>query len=286
MTIYIDSLFLTNFFMDSVILFITAIMCGFAIKPVRVFLVGGLSAVYGIFVFFPHLSFAYSALLRVGAAALFVYAAFGKSGYLRSFLTFMLVSVSMAGILLLLTQFTDFGVILGSAVSNCIMYMNVNPILMLFGCIALYFLMEVYRRMCIKNFTCDSLLVDFLLFYGGKSYKLTGLIDTGCELFEPLSGSPVIVADKKFFKDIENSEIKIYISTASGKCGLDMLLPEKIVSVGEWEIVPNVVLALSDNGFENERYNALINPAACRKIKKGRRQKENDGIKNSRLVKR
>ena len=283
LTVYIDSLFLINFFMNSVILFITSVMRGLDIKLIRILLSGVFSAFYGICIFFPDLSFMYSVFLRIGASMLMIYIAFGKKDFWHDFFVFLLVSSAMAGLFVALMHFTDLGVILGSVISNCIMYLNINPFIMLFGCISLYFMMEMYRRMCIKSFTCDNMLIDFELIYRGKKYKIRGLIDTGCELFEPISCSPVIVADKRIFKDFGESPIKIYIDTAAGKCGLDMLLPERIETCGNWKINQKTVIALAENGFENTRYNALINPAACSEINKERR-KNNEFIKNTELV--
>ncbi len=285
MTVYIDSLFLINFFMDTVILFITSVFRGFKTNTLRIFAAATVSAVYGVCIFFPDLAFVCGAFMKIAATCLIVYIAYGKSGFLRSLMMFWLVSAAAAGIILGLTVFTNFGTVLNSVISNLVMYMNINPLIMLLGCAVLYLLMEVYRRMCIRSFTCDKMLVDFCVYYMGREYKLVGLIDTGCELFEPLSGAPVIVADKRLFGSIAQDSAKIYIDTASGRCGLDMLLPEKIEARGNFYIDEKAVIALAENGFGGEaRYNALINPAACRNINKERRRTKNDGGKIKDLV--
>ena len=112
----------------------------------------------------------------------------------------------------------------------------------------------------------------------GKEYTVKGLIDTGCELREPLSGAPCIIVEKWVFEDIVLSGSKIKINTASGEAVLDMILPDRFeCNVKGTEILWDCVVVLCDNKLSDSgMYNALINPDAigCSKNKISKRCKD------------
>lgn len=265
MTVYIDALFLTNLFMDTVLLFLVSVLLG-EIKTKRIFITAVVSALYGTVMFFPQIDFMYCTFSKVIFTAFLIYVAFGKERYFKSLIYFTLVASALAGLLFSFSVCTSAGSVFQTVISNYVVYMNVNPLIMASGCVILYFLIEVYRRSCIKDFTCDRLLIDIDVTYFGRVFKLCGLVDTGCELYEPLSGAPVIVADKRVFGDMPDLP-EIFIETTSGKSSLGLILPEKIESYGKYDINNKTVVALASSGFGG-RYNALINPAACSEKKK------------------
>ncbi len=266
MTIYIDTLFLVNFFMDSVILFVTSCLTRERPYTLRLFVGAVLSAIYGSLMFLPNLSFLYGGVCKIIASFLFVIASFGyknKKSFIRSYLTFWLVTLLSGGIVFGISVWTDFGEVLQTVVSNGIVYMNVNPLLLISASGILYFLMEMYRRMCVRNFSKAKLYVDFVVTYMGKDYNLRGLIDTGCELFEPISGAPVIIVDREEVKDVSDIKHKIFANTTAGCAEFDMLIPEKIrSSTQQYVICESAVIAISDNPIGDGLYNALINPMA------------------------
>lgn len=271
LVIYADSLFLVNFFMDSVIIFAVFVLKHRRGSVLRVFFAAALSALYGTLMFFKELAFMYGVIGKLTVSVLTILVAF-RIKKLRIFLglwaTFWLVSVALGGTVLALSVFTDFGAAVNAAISNCVMYVNLNPILLLSGCALLYVLLEIYRRMCIRNFSREKIILPLTVRYLGEEYKLTTLIDTGCELREPLSGEAMLVAEKEIFKDASSAGQMVYINTASGRAELPMLFPESIdCESHEYEIGKFVPIALTNETFcEDGLYNSIINPDAVRKI--------------------
>ena len=182
--------------------------------------------------------------------------------------TFWLVSVALGGAVLALSVFTDFGTAVQTAISNCVVYVNLNPILLLSACVLLYILLESYRRMCIRNFSKEKIILPLTVWYLGEEYKLITLIDTGCELKEPLSGEPMLVAEKSIFKDVSLAGHMVYINTASGKAELPMIFPESIdCEKRGYEIGKIVPIALTNEPFcDDGLYNSIVNPDAIRGI--------------------
>ena len=267
MTVYIDSLFMTNFFMNSIIIFITSVMRRKQITALRLFIGALVSALYGTLIFFPELSFMYSAALKIIFSAVTVLIVMGGRGlrdFLISWMMFWFITVAAGGAVFAVSTLTDFGNIMQTMISNCVMYVQISPFILLGGCGVLYLLTEVYRRACIKNFTSDKFIVNLSVEYMGDVFEITGLVDTGCELTEPLSGAPVIVAERKYFRGIPESGSLIEINTASGEGTLELIFPEKIsCESSDVDIVYDTVIALTDSRLsEYNVYNAVINPAA------------------------
>ena len=267
MVIYADSLFLVNFFMDSVIIFAVFILKRRRGSVLRVFFAAALSALYGTLMFFKELAFMYGVIGKLAVSALIIAIAF-RIKKLQIFwglwATFWLVSAALGGTVLALSVFTDFGVAVQTAISNCVMYVNLNPILLLSACVLLYILLEIYRRMCIRNFSREKIILPLTVRYLGEEYKLTTLIDTGCELREPLSGEAMIVAEKGAFKGVSPTGQMVYINTASGKAELPMIFPESIdCESHEYEIGKFVPIALTNEHFcDDGLYDSIINPDA------------------------
>lgn len=271
LVIYADSLFLVNFFMDSAIIFAVFVLKHRRGSIWRVFFAAALSALYGTLMFFGELAFMYGAIGKLATSVLTVLIAF-RIKKLRIFFgvwaSFWLVSVALGGTVLALSVFTDFGTAVQTAISNCIVYVNLNPILLLSACAFLYMVLEIYRRMCIRNFSREKLILPLTVCYLGNEYKITALIDTGCELREPLSGEPMLVAEKGIFKDIALTGQMVYINTASGKAELPILFPESINCERlEYEIGKFVPIALTNESFcDDGLYNSIISPDAVREI--------------------
>lgn len=267
MEVYIDSLFLINLFMDTVILFIVSLLVCADVSGKRIFLGAALSAVYGAVMVFPRLAFLYGAVFKLIMSGILVFAAFGRCGvrrFLRIWAVFWLVSAVAGGIIFAMSVFTDFGAVMQTSAVNCVLYMNISPLLLAVGCAALYVLIEVYRRMCIRNFSRERIILKLNVRYLGKDYSLKGLIDTGCELTEPLSGAPVIIADKRIFCGIPEPGYRLCADTVSGRNSLDYIIPDRIDSADDGiKIEAGTIVALSEIRLSNNGiYNALINPIA------------------------
>ncbi len=267
MTVYIDSLFMTNLFMDFIIVFIMCIMRRKTIVPVRLLLASAVSALYGTLFFFPSLSFIYGAVFKIFFSVIPVLIS-GKLKGIKDFFVslsvFWIITGACGGIIFAISTMSNFGYVMQTMVSNCIMYVNISPITLGIGCALLFVLAECWRRNFIKAFTADKLIIELEAEFMGHRFRFAGLIDTGCELIEPLSGAPVIVAEKGIFKSIPLPDAQIKVVTASGEGSLRMLLPDVIKSKDEkYRFSRDIVIAVTDSRLSDYGiYEAIINPAA------------------------
>lgn len=273
LTVYIDSLFLTNFFMDTAILLSVYIFKRRHGTLFRILAGAIISAVYGTLMFFPLMAFAYGVIGKVIVSAVIVFVSFkvyGLRDFFCSLVMFWITSVICGGIILAISVFTDFGTVMQTTVSNCVMYIKLNPFLLIAGCVLLYLSVEFYRRAYVRNFSRDKIILPIKVVYGKNNYNLSVLIDTGCELIDPLSRDPAMVADKRVFKNLQSIEDKIYIKTASGKGELSLIFPDKIECKSRcFNIRDKTPIALSDNRFSYDGlYDAVINPMAVEEVTK------------------
>lgn len=264
MTVYIDILFMTNFFANSVIFFVASVISAKKVYPLRIFAASALSALYGCLMFFSPLKLVYGAFLKLCFGALFVLITFGKSSYLKSLLSFWIAAISFGGAVMTLSLLGDSSTTVKTLAESGVFYINVSPIIAPAGSIILYLLMELYKRMNIKNFSARRITLNLALTVLGTEYALTCLIDTGCELTDPLSGSPALIAEKSVFKDVAVTDGEIFVQTAAGGSLMPFFFPDDIYCKNkDLRISPHTPVVLSDRALcRDGRYNSLINPNA------------------------
>ena len=273
MTVYVDVLFLMDFFMDTVIIFITSIILKRYTKP-RYILFGAVTAsLYSVAVFVFGISFSASIIGKLLASAITVFLTFGRKNFVKSYVMFWFVTMFGGGVMLGLSILTNYAQVMQATVINCGIYLNMNPVLMAIGSIIMYSLAEFYRRMCIKNFCRDGMCIKLTAVFENTEISFVGLIDTGCELSDPLSGEVIILAYDKAFYNIPKTGYKIPIRTATGENDADLLMPKLISGKNEkYEIHGKYMIALTDKYLNRDgMYTALINPECVNEIKQNER---------------
>ena len=123
----------------------------------------------------------------------------------------------------------------------------------------------LYRRKDIVRFTVDCAVCML-----GESYPLKGFIDSGNRLVYKKTGSPVILcspsAAKKIFFKNDLSALALgdmEINTVAGKSFIKIYKLDKIVIYrGDApNIINNVVMGLSEVGFDNDRdFDLILSP--------------------------
>lgn len=268
MTIYIDVLFLLNLFMDTILLLISNFLLKKHIKTARLIIGAIFLSLYGSFMFFKEISILYSVFFKLAVSVVAVFIVFGKKQIIKNTLVFWIVTALCGGIVFALSVMTDFGRIMQASMSNFIVYLNVNPLLLSFGCVLLYVFAEGYRRVCIKSFSKDNYIIDISFIYMDSEYTVKTLIDTGCSLTEPLSNAPLLVVSKSRACGIVPTGAKVKSKSVGGYTELDLILPEKIISRDtRFELFSGTLVALSgiDIGEDN-LYEAVINPNAVTEV--------------------
>lgn len=268
MTIYIDVLFLLNLFMDTILLIISNFLLKKSIRTTRLMVGAIFLSLYGCFVFFREISIFYSAFFKLAVSAIAVFIVFGKKQIIKNTLVFWIVTAMCGGIVFAMSVMTDFGKIMQTSMSNFIVYLNINPLLLSFGCGMLYVFAEGYRRVCVKNFSKDNFIIDVSFIYMNSEYTVKTLIDTGCSLTEPLSDAPLLVVSKSRACGIVPTGAKIKSKSVGGYTELDLILPEKIICRDKrFELYSGTLVALSKNDIgQDGLFQAVINPSAVTEV--------------------
>lgn len=203
MNLYIDVLFAVNVWMNVGLLVLTGNCLKYRQKALRIFLgasVGGVSAcllaVCSGFSRWTELLFTY---FFVGPAMCL--AAFGKKGVLalcRQVLTLTVVSIFTGGFLNQLYFHTGVGYVMRELLTGKSAQGGSLPVLFLLAAVSFLAGKELIRFSdAIKR--DRAVLFSLALWRGERRIEVTALLDTGNRLYEPLTGKPVSIGEKKTF---------------------------------------------------------------------------------------
>lgn len=283
--VYADLLFLVNFSMDFLCLFVSARLLHRHSRMWRLLFAAALGGVYSVAVLFISLSGIYSVLLDLFACAVICFFAFGVNnggafGYFASTAVFFGVSVGTGGLMTAMYSLLNrMDLPLDSVREN-----GDGISVWLFGLLAV--ISGVAASIggdFFKTVSCDTIL-SIKIDYKGESVTLNGMTDTGNLLTDPISAKPVIVVDANYISllvgercaaaaahgDISNSAWEkgehliriIPISTASGSSVLCAFVPDKITLTlkskkgKERVIYPDALFAPSYLNFDIKRKTA------------------------------
>lgn len=211
-TIYPDVLVCVNMFIDYCILLAVQKFLHIKKKQYRL-IIGALTAsLFSLIIFFPHINAALNFLIKASSAALIIFITFGKCSklnYIKRVLTFLLISVCFSGIMTLIFLTLKPN---GLTIKNDVAYFDISPLALVFLTAFCYLIFLTVTKIIDKK-TAKSEIYKIQIIKNRTSMTFNGKIDTGCNLKEPFSGSPVIIAEKS-------------------------LLDEKVLSEADYRIIP------------------------------------------------
>lgn len=190
--IYLDVLLALNWFIDYLLLSVTARILRNPVRRWRIVVGALLGAASACLIFLPRMPTLLSLMIKLAAASLIVLTAFswlGIKAYLKQLLVFFVSSAAFAGIA---TAVWFFAAPAGFVVANGVVYYDVPPLLLVGLTVLSYLCIRLYDRFIRKKAPMDrefTLALDC----GGGEVRIRALYDTGLHLVEPFSGSPVAV---------------------------------------------------------------------------------------------
>ena len=270
MIVYIDVLFVINFILNYCILCISAWIRK---KVQRFYLVAAalFGALYSVCMFYPNLSVLYHMMFRLMFSVILVFIAFRPKKpkeLLQALLTFYIITFLFGGIVFAL--FMMFGGRLGGVIRNGVLYFDISFTTLLLLTVVSYTAIRLGMGYIVKKISREKVVVS-------------GLVDTGCTLRDPLNRRPVIVVESQSVKDIlpegfsdivrqPNTEafhtlteekIKVSLIPFHVLDGGGMLLgiqPDRIEINGKESAA---VLAIAESALSDDNsYAAIINPEA------------------------
>lgn len=187
-TIYIDRLFILNFICDYLILLGSARVCGVLLRRVRYAVAALFGAVYAVASVLPGFAFLTLLPIKLASGVLMALIAFAKEPkFWRCAAVFFAVSAVFGGTLWALS-------VQGGGMGNAV-YLPVSmPVLVLSFGIIYAALSLVFRRTAKSTGKAvHTVVIGFL----GHSVTLRALYDSGNCLYDPMTGSQVLIAGAK-----------------------------------------------------------------------------------------
>lgn len=271
--IYADILFIINLYITYFLLLFTCLVTKSTVKRVRLLLSSIISAFYSLIILLPGINDTVIALSRIPALALIILISFRRQGakqMLKLFLSFLLVNISFAGLMLLLWV---FGKPSNMYFNSGIIYFDIGVTQLIVTTAVCYFVLKaVHKLICFK--TPSDTMYDLEIFFDDKRYFCKSLLDTGNTLTDSFTGSPVIVVSKEVLKgltlpDLNNSDtltdysVKfrfILCNTVSGDGILPAFKPQKVrISAfkGSFE-TDRVMIAVTERRLKNGAFGAIL----------------------------
>ncbi|NLM49806.1 MAG: sigma-E processing peptidase SpoIIGA [Clostridiaceae bacterium] len=194
--VYVDVLFLVNFFANYIILFLTSKLAKIKPSYTRLFYGASVGALYAVCMFFPSLSPLYSIVSKFLFSLGLVAISFKIKDVILFFKVlgvFYFVSFALGGGAFFLLFFTGSGAKLGAFISNGILYINVPLYLLILSSFFVLILILVLSRFFKTIFRSENLLKDLRIQVLGEIVDIKAFIDTGNTLHDPITDSPVAV---------------------------------------------------------------------------------------------
>lgn len=260
--IYVDVLFIINFFITFLILQVTS---RFAKKEANVFrfvISSAFGGVYSFIIFVDSLNHIVLEVTKIFAGMIIVLIAF-KFYRVKNFFKVLFI--------FLVCNFLFLGIIVGIyfisksefiAINNSIIYFNISARGLLFAAFISYFLACIVVKMYNRKLASYE-IYTLVITNNDKEVTMFAFADTGNKLREPFSDSPVIIADSKKVKPlIENAKTRLIPASTINKNSLLLAFkPEKIVlkTANGKEVIEDAYIALSDE-INSDSFSAILNP--------------------------
>ena len=209
--IYIDVLFAVNLIINYVLLKTTCVFVTLKETRLRIAVGAFVGALYAVLIFFPDFSLLYTSIFKFMISMLIIATAFpfySFRSYIKAVIVFYLVSFAFGGCVLGVFYFSDIGSRIGAVYSNGILYFNFPWTVLLVSVLLFRISVKIFNVVSKKYYTTHSMKKKLLLYYDGKTAEVTALLDTGNSLIDPVSLSPVVVAEYKSIKTLFSSDIQ------------------------------------------------------------------------------
>lgn len=260
-TVYIDILFIENFFLDFFVLYITAFALGRRFSFMRASIASLVGAFYTCSLYISKFDFFENIIFKIMIMAFMLFIVFKiREVYdlIKCMLTFVFMNIILGGSIFLVNS---------SFFSEKEGIFHIKP--RYFGVIIGLFLILIFGNLIVvlvkKSMEQSLSKKELTLVYKNKKISLNTFSDTGNTLIDPITKSSVVVVSRDKLKNLideENiSEIKnfrlIPCKTVTDKYELLYgFKPDKFLYNNK-EI--NAVVAISKTEFDGE-YDAIINP--------------------------
>lgn len=283
MVVYADILFLINFIIDYIIAYSTSKATYISTSKFRLVLSSLIGGLYSVFMFEKRLNYIYSPVFKILISFLIICIAFkikSVKSFFKLLLNYYIIAFSACGTGIFVNYF--FGVV---NVSGGLFYFENNVFLLAVAVILSSALIVFALKLINKNNLKNGSFIKLEIYIENKSVNVTGIMDTGNLLLDPITQYPVIVVDYKsissilpegineFLKEENNLNSVInrkYINKirlipfndVSGASILKGFKPDLvIIKDKERKVYKDVIIAVSNKNLSaNNDFSAILNP--------------------------
>lgn len=203
MAVYADIVFLRELLFDGVILLLTGWVRGIRPKPWRLLLAAGIGASYTLAMLFPSLAVMYHFFIKLFVSFLMIYISYGYYSlqtYLRDLISFYIISFVLAGGLLgiyymLMSSSQQVWanlIFIGGEVTS---KWQMGTFYIIVCSLLVVYLWSHMMRSKIKQQLMRQHLTKVELQLAGQVIECQGLLDTGNQLYDPLTKTPVMIVE-------------------------------------------------------------------------------------------
>lgn len=246
MAVYLDIIWLLNFLFDSLLLYLTALVLKRDFRFWRLLAGGMIGSFIIILSITPLNSYSGHPVVKLLFSVLMILTVFGYKRFkyfLSGLMTFYLTTFLIGGSLMGIHYFIRFDMNLSSSVFLASVKGFGDPISWLFIVfgfpLAWHFSKRNFERIEVAKIQySQKVLLQIVL--DGKSYNFTGLVDSGNQLYDPISKMPVMfVSVKKILEELPE-ELKLVA------LGSEQVIMGNTPMAPEWEnrmrVIPYKVL--------------------------------------------
>lgn len=260
--IYIDVLFILNFFVTYLLLLTTKYLLKREAKLWRLLLGAMAGGAYSFIILVPQVNSFFSFAGKLGSAAVIVLIAFpfrSKKAFFKGFLFFFAAGFIYVGVMIgMWLTFKPNGLV----INNASIYFNISPKLLVFSSLLAYLVSTLLIRIHNKV-TAKHQLYTVTVKGEQRDISFQALVDSGNKLKEPFSGAPVIVVDpcvaEGLFQDEKMRVIPYHTIGGDGILNAYQARQVTISGGTQQVILPGQYVALSKEKFSGD-YQGLINP--------------------------
>ncbi len=233
MQIYADVVFLINFIMDTFIFYIVSKLTGKNVKKLRLFLGGAvMSVLYCLLLFIPNINVFYNIFAAIVIIMVGVLITFKPSCCKELFKYIILSSVaafSIGGIGFALYYFTELPTVVGNMIDFTITNFPIK--LLLASTCSFYIIIKLFYSWIKRTAINKQVFYSVKIFCDEANISFNALVDTGNSLQDPVSNSPVIIAEYNAVEEFLPHRLK---DVFQEKKDNDLLLIVKSVEEGDF----------------------------------------------------
>lgn len=225
MYLYLDLIWALNFCIDYLLLWMTGYLRKQEYKRWRLVCAALVGSAYVLFLFFPPLHALYTLFIKLLLSLLIVLIAFGYGQLKRlilNFLMFYFVSFITGGGIFALHFIlqSQHELLTGMLASQGSGYGD--PLSWLFvvvGFSAMLWFTRIKWHTLQTTKAKEKMLISVDIFFQGRKISCTGLVDTGNQLYDPLTKNPVMFVDQDCFQSVLPSSLLDVLAAKDGDVG-------------------------------------------------------------------